>query len=369
MKYIHISYLTLLSLCFFNCSDVKKTDKEYFNGEINIVDRDSIKKDSLIAEEIKLEEAYAGRMYVHDSLAFFVSSQYSDHCIYSYDIASESLLGKYCEIGQGPDEVINISSTIQPRIINGELCYWLYSFNDRETRCWNVEKSLKEGKTCYDSIVSIRPNSDMFNFVYVFMLDDYKYLAKGSDPLLLEENKFIPEYRIIDTKKPKDSIESIKIYKRGIREEIDDINQTSFYLTSMDRIRPNNNNKVAMVMYYLAQVNILNIETGKSKAVRLKGTPSFNYLEGDINDLITFYISATVTDDHIYALYSNLRREDESIENKDHAFDEVHVFDWEGNLVRILKLDNEIDQITVDPVNNVLYGMAGRDERIFRFEL
>jgi hypothetical protein len=48
--------------------------------------------------------------------------------------------------------------------------------------------------------------------------------------------------------------------------------------------------------------------------------------------------------------------------------DEIHVFDWEGNFVQKLKLDNKVNQIALDPVNNLLYGCT-LEEDIYQYRL
>lgn len=80
------------------------------------------------------------------------------------------------------------------------------------------------------------------------------------------------------------------------------------------------------------------------------GSPSMT--TGD--DLRFGYISAAATNDAIYALYSG-RARGELRGYADYGT-WLHVFDWDGELVRILKLDAYLLGIAVDPEGTTLYG-------------
>ncbi|MDR0743658.1 MAG: hypothetical protein LBF05_04815, partial [Tannerella sp.] len=55
-----------------------------------------------------------------------------------------------------------------------------------------------------------------------------------------------------------------------------------------------------------------------------------------------------------------------SSENKDPYL--VHVFDWNGNLVKKLDLGHPIREIAIDAKNNALYSLDAKDD-IYRYDL
>lgn len=67
------------------------------------------------------------------------------------------------------------------------------------------------------------------------------------------------------------------------------------------------------------------------------------------------YIDVTATDERVYALFSGRSRGE--YEEEAYAATQLHVFDWEGTLVGVWTLDQDVRRITVDPVSGALYGV------------
>jgi hypothetical protein len=66
------------------------------------------------------------------------------------------------------------------------------------------------------------------------------------------------------------------------------------------------------------------------------------------------YVDVAVTADRIYALFSGRLDKDEG----DAFFgDQVQVFDWQGNLLQVLKLDSSVLRIALDPQAATLYAV------------
>ena len=79
------------------------------------------------------------------------------------------------------------------------------------------------------------------------------------------------------------------------------------------------------------------------------------------------YVDAAAEGEHIYALYSGRTRGEPG---KSHFGGEVHVFDWEGRLLRILPLDERALAIAVDPDERTLYTIRHDPEpAVLRYEL
>jgi hypothetical protein len=79
------------------------------------------------------------------------------------------------------------------------------------------------------------------------------------------------------------------------------------------------------------------------------GTPVM--VSGD--DLRFGYVEAVATGEHVYALYSGLTRGE--LPGRANFGGEVHVFDWNGNLLRILPLDQRALALAVSPDERTLY--------------
>ena len=78
-----------------------------------------------------------------------------------------------------------------------------------------------------------------------------------------------------------------------------------------------------------------------------------NMTRGD--DFRFGYLDVAATEQHVYALFSGrLHREDGREAERG---DQVHVFDWQGNLLRVIRLDTPIGRLAVDPARAALYGL------------
>lgn len=66
------------------------------------------------------------------------------------------------------------------------------------------------------------------------------------------------------------------------------------------------------------------------------------------------YLDVAATERYVYALFSGRLQRDRSVP-PDEA-DQVHVFDWQGRLERVIRLDTPIGHLAVDPAGATLYG-------------
>jgi hypothetical protein len=72
---------------------------------------------------------------------------------------------------------------------------------------------------------------------------------------------------------------------------------------------------------------------------------------------------------YIYALFSGRRRGDYPPSEATYA-DKLHVFDWNGNLVRVVPLGRDLSIIAVAPDEKTLYGITvGETEALVAYDL
>jgi hypothetical protein len=114
-------------------------------------------------------------------------------------------------------------------------------------------------------------------------------------------------------------------------------------------------------MANMPQLNILDLNTGELKCKRIEGLP-----EETINKNILFYVMTRCDENYVYALYRNHNREDD-IKSQRKRPCEVHIFDWDGNLVRRCELNRNYNDISV--TNGKLYGFYYYDGTIDEYLL
>ena len=91
--------------------------------------------------------------------------------------------------------------------------------------------------------------------------------------------------------------------------------------------------KIAMGMAMLAQINALDLETGRQTGYRLKGMPGFEIFHKNLDDAKVYFTQVQADDSHIYALYS-----DKKYGSGWGAQDLLYIFNWNGELVRKVRL-------------------------------
>jgi hypothetical protein len=137
--------------------------------------------------------------------------------------------------------------------------------------------------------------------------------------------------------------------------------ETFFGLSSEDQLKPDNT-KFVIPMWYTRQINIVDVQTGEIKGYTFKDNPP-NYIDIRTkrkSELKKYYVRACVDNDFIYT----------SINEENKTF--IDVFDWNGNYLRRLSLDREMDTfMTLDPVNKYLYIQIIGDveEEIYRYDV
>jgi len=135
-----------------------------------------------------------------------------------------------------------------------------------------------------------------------------------------------------------------------------------FLFKSADMLKPDGS-KMVQAMRLLPQLNILDLRTGKVMASRLNNSPDFSLFETDLGQKITYYNSVQADDHYIYATYSGSARG--SIEN----CKSIHVFDWSGTLLSVLKTDRTFARVWLDTVRNRLYTTDYESEEVYYLDM
>lgn len=358
MRRQKLFFLLFVLISLISCN---KNDG-FLNGEVFIVDKpttlDTLKHES----HIVYDGLYSGALYAYDSLVLFSSSKFPEKYLNIFSQSSKTLLGSFFRVGNGPNEVIDFVNYGQFFKYKGDLMLWV-CINSLKMVPFNITQSLKSGNTILqEDVVNLTWKKDLeFPFLKVYVLDSSTYITRNQSPNpKMNNNEFISgEYRIYNSQTNR-LARSIKIFKKGIVNKFNDIRiPVEQYYSSSDAIKPDGS-KLAMGMLYVSQINILDVKTGVIKGFRLRNTPDFEYLESDPDKFKLFNFSITADDNYIYVPYIDAPfNKGMGIRSDIHI---LHLYDWEGNLVKQLYLDHPIYRITIDPVNKKLYSLDKEDE-------
>lgn len=123
------------------------------------------------------------------------------------------------------------------------------------------------------------------------------------------------------------------------------------------------NTKLCFGMVRMNQINFLSLETMEKKSVSMYRDAEKQ--KEEIPEAWLYYGDVAADKDRVYALYLNQSTED--------TFEvpmprEIHVFDWDGNPVKKLKVKEDIMYMWLDASSGYLYGADSKDE-FYRYKL
>ena len=360
MRKILFFSITFLLVMFVGCKD----KVEIFNGEIILINKANL-IDSLKAERIELDGIYTGYMAVYDSLMFFLSSKYPDNYLHIFNINTGQPMGSYCKKGEGPSEFYYFTHNEQYENIHGDIKLWGYNDLDN-IYLLNITQSVRANSTCVEQTIDhnwrkvhtrpwatyfMRDNNVLVKSQPEYLDDDESALSLGSYSLYnLTVDSLLREYRL---------------YNRmpDIEDPSPFLIENIFY--SDDKIDVDKK-KIAMAMNLLAQINILDLETGTLRGFRLKESPDFDEFTKKSYTPTIYYTDLNATAEFLYALYSEIELDG----SRQYPFEsrEIHVFDWNGNMLRQIILEHKAREIAIDHISGYLYTINEMEE-IFRYKL
>lgn len=360
--------LLILVMGVVSCGS-RHSDGEYFNGRIAEVAIPS-QIDTLEGRELFLEDFLTGNPMVYDSIIIMLSGNYPDHYISVYNVNNNENIGDFLQKGRGPEEYIGIGYFDRVYIEDSELKSLMYAYNQDKIIDWNISRSLREGKTVADTVRDFKRQSGMgMCYGYVFRIDDDRVLARANSEKLTHNSPeySLPSYLTIDvnTGEVENTLQLLK--KPFYNNNLEGVIGQEILLSSVDRINPDGN-KLVSAMSHLGMIGITDLGSGTTKWFRIAGTPGVSYLNGNFSDIDVFYWDVDAYGDNIYALYVDQPFE-RLLEQRNISSNTVHVFDWDGNFVKVLHLSEDVNNIAFDPVNRILYGKRDNDESLWSFPL
>ena len=272
----------------------------------------------------------------------------------AYSAEDYSYMGEFLREGRGPGEVLS-----------PDLCATFRTSQDAKTRCYIFEKMLYQSfsidlSETIDSKVSIMKK---ISELPVNTLYARPYRDSLQFVINIENDNLISH--IIDTNAEK--LKTFRLYPEDISAER--------YLPQLGNNVLINENLVALVMLAIPQINFLNLETGavNSVAVDRKYKDWRNILAAATDipmymKSIQYYNNAESTADYIMALYLDKKRDD-IVKGRSGPSPHIHIFDWEGNFLYALQIDENISRIAYDSGRKFMYGLDTDEGRIYRYDL
>lgn len=332
-------YIIVIIICLFSCSKKSK--------QTNTIAVKNIDTYDMLFVEMKFDELvmFPKGCKVIDSVLIVFEPKLNDGFLSFYSLNSKKLIKRFGVIGDGPCDFIN------PRFFQN------YNFSDDEKSFLlgdtkylyklSLDSILLGYSNCENSIIKFIP-FDAKGYNYVLHFSDSNLVVNVTGINQIEEfNQSITEKK------------SRKYYNK-----IRGLNISDFvYSTQVyDGYYASYNDKTIIAYKNFKQIDLI-YSDGKIKNLRF---PNFDSNVDKINKVneknvsfadnsLYFYSYVFTTSDYFFALCWNASRK-EIKENKTHP--EIHIFDWDGKLISILKPNIAISYFCVDMENSKIFAIG-----------
>ena len=263
---------------------------------------------------------------------------------HSYSINSQQYLGPFVQNGRAPGEMIS------PSVVRTSTSDNYFTVKDNNTASGYRIDVINSVISKHTQVVK----SDSFSGTYLDWLplnDSLKFT------LQIDNDDIIYRYILNDSTDYK----TVKPYNAGVGYR---------HITHLSSILASSGNtgKVAEVMLFLPQINIIDSECNNILSI-IVDRDSYRWKEF-LNQNMSmnttqYYVSASSCNDYIFAVYKK-QPLDKIMTSKTQSY--IHIFDWNGNFIYNVKVEENIGNVAFDDYGNYLYCIENSDGRIIRYD-
>lgn len=340
-------------------------DSNIFNGDIHYIDESKAITKNVTSHSITLNGDNTGMIAVYDSLLVCWDPNYESHFVDVFNIDTGKEIGYFCPRGQGPQEAVSVNAVYQFYKKGDDLMTLFYANVEGKLFFWNITQSIKAEKTVYDTIVPY-PNERIF--FHFHLAEDTLMIYKSANHI--NDHKATAPYYEKHTIYSNRQIAKYPIYKAEAftNRKIDPLTSFSEFFYTWDAVKPDGT-KIAQVMDCLPQLNIIDTRTGEVTGYRLERGPDFSLMNTDMRNMKRYYLNVHADDNYIYATYWGKEPWDGRWGTQLPAFNTIHVFNWQGELVYKLTTDRSYFRVWVDAVRNRLYTIDWNTDEVYYIDL
>lgn len=351
-----IIFLVIITFSLGGC----KNDRNIFDGTFRQV---SFKGDTLVlnGEKVNLEIPGVMNFEIVDTFLVAFTPMNNDGFISVYSANSYKVLYKnLIRKGRGPNEFTSWVNLCNKNYVDTSgAIIWLDDNNNQFLLAANLTKSVHQHELIIEKSMDLSdiPKSNTFT---IKRLTDTTYLKLDSDHLEQLKGSFIwsvdnfnlSVYNTVSKK----NIFSKQLYTQKAT-------NINFFGGSLS-VKPDNTRLVITMMSF-DQINFMFLDGKEMFSVSTSKEPIKieSLIEND-NERMQYYTSVYFNDNLIMAVYAKESRIDAGKTGT-----EIHVFNWEGDLLNIIKTVQYIPSITVDEKKGYLYGLDLITEEIYRYDI
>lgn len=341
--------LLFFVLIIFACCNTKNV----FNGEFRQV---HLKNGIIELHEtlVNVEELNSTDMLVVDTFMVMLSEHYDDKFLSIYNLNDLTFYGRFVSQGRGPNECLYL--TIYPENQDDSTKIWM--FDSPDIKVLDITNSVKQQTAVISKNIKFSKSRLAHGVSSWYRINDS--LIVGKEVLYASPKENI---RIIKYNLNQDTIlEEFKMYNNLF------FNDYSLFFGTLGVKK--DGSRIVNSMLFFNQLNFYDFEEQRGFSVSTDPEPvgiteippvkGQNVLSYNIRN--HYYVRLRITDDLIFVSYCR---------DKDHEMQkcsEIHVFNWDGDFLYILKPEEKFGMYEIDEKNRRLY-LYRKDEKLYAVDI
>ncbi|MBE7401153.1 hypothetical protein IN666_16855 [Bacteroides fragilis] len=343
-----IIYWGIICFIFLSCSQ-SSSKKDVTEIVItNSVPELSLTHDSLTA----INEIGIGDIAVADTFLMILQPDKED-ILNVYSLPTLRFAGACQKMGGGPNELVYPAPFTQSFKKKGEICTVMRSYQ-KFTALLNLTQSLAERQTVYDEKYTYQKPVGQESFrrsSITYLLGDSILLLNENPGMRSAEEEANDLFEVYDYRQDK-IVRSF--YASDFPDIVKNINGGSTFWSTRQAIR-SDCRKLAIAYRLFNIINIVDIPTGKVKTLYTGGEkPNWEKAIGTPKE---HYSKLQCDEKYIWAMTTDHT-------DPSHLYSKLEVYDWDGNYLHKINLDQPILMFALDNKHGYMYAVTTDDELI-----
>ena len=349
---------------FFSLLEISCTSDQNYQGKLKFYD-DTNEEIVLNPDTLHTNGIFTPIVNVVDSTILFFNLSQGDYTFEALNLTTGLKIGEFCPKGHGHNEFLSLSPIQQIYLENEKKKSILFAPNESKILIWNITESFKKDSTIYDYIGSYSwKDKSPVSYSKLVMINNDSILLYTPSIRTFPDDKVTDPIYQIRTLNTNALIREIRVFNHAIDNKDSKVLPES-YLDASFSLKPDKR-KFVEAMNWLPQINIVDLKSGKIFGSRMKDKQDEDVFSTRMEKALFCYKRVVSDDDYIYALWVGTPRNEM---RPDIGYHIIHVFDWEGQFVKKIRIENPINELALDTQNGELYGWNIEKQRLYRLNL
>lgn len=339
-KYIYLA--TVIAIIFLCRCNVRKP---LFSNDVRVLRDEFEISDTIKGDKLAITGIYSiSSIICFDEYLLVLTPRANK--VFNVLSFNGEIVSQFGTIGRTNDEIVNCQYNGQTEKIGSDNCVWIHDMSKSRMVLIDVDQSIRNGK-----MVIIKEINTSSTSVFCFRANDSVFISEqliGNNYELLKHNLLSNTY-------------SSNLLYNNDAEDAFSLFKTIWRFDS-------NRNRMVGVMQSLNQINFYSLDDQQRYSIVIgeQCTEKDKIIDAETGlERKTTFCDLEMTDSSLYALYMNQDYKDAYEKSKPQ---EILIFDSDGKLNRVIRLNEYIIDIAISVNGEILYGITPYDE-IYSYKL